>query len=374
MITLFIIFYAMLILAIYKLLKLRPTAINIGVVVVIGVAVIGAMFSVWSFSSPLTSRLLVGRFVVPIVPQVNGPVTKIHAEAGIPLKAGQDLLLEIQPDIFRNTVDQLTAALEAARRNVDQLKAGAIAADAAVRRADALKGAVDAEFQVATSAAEANPAAVAVLMLQQVAQNQKAADAAVDQAKATAAQAKIASLAADETVRSLVAQLANAQFLLDQCKVYAPTDGFVIAWTVREGVMAMPNPAASLGVFVDTSQVVILGIFPQNLLTNVKPGDAVEIVFRTLPGEVFPATVKMIVPATGEGQLMVSGNLPSAAQLFSRGMLAVTFEMQDQELAKQLKMGTAGAAVIYTDTGKPLHAISRIAIWLKAWRFYFLPF
>jgi len=373
MIALFLIVYITLVLVIYKLLRVRPTARNIAVVVSVGVVALGVIVVSWSFSSPLTSRLLVARFVVPIVPQVNGPVTKIHAEGGIPLKGGQDLLLEIQPDIFQNTVDQLTAALEAARRNVDQLKAAAIAADAGVRRADALKGAVDAELQVATSAAEANPAAVAVLMLQQVAQNQKAADAAVDQAKATAAQAKIASLAAEETVRSLVAQLANAQFLLDQCKVYAPSDGFVAGWTVREGVMAMPTPAAPLGTFVDTSQVAILGIYPQNLLTNVKPGDAVEIVFKTLPGQVFPGTVNSIIPATGEGQLMVSGNLPSAAQLFSRGLLAVRFELQDQELAKQLKMGTAGVAVIYTDVGKPLHAISKITIWIHAWRYYLLP-
>jgi multidrug resistance efflux pump len=334
---------------------------------------VGGIVITWKFSAPLTNRLVVARFVVPIVPQVNGPVTKIHAEPNVPLKGGQDLLLEIQPDIFQNTVDQLTAALAAARRNVDQFEAAAIAADAAVRRANALKGAVDAEFQVATSAAEANPAAVAVLMLQQVAQNQMAAEAAVDQAKATAVQAKIASWAAEETARSLEAQLANAQFKLDQCKVHAPSDGFVTNWTVREGVMAMPTPQAPLGSFVDTSRVVIVGSYPQNVLTNVQPGDAVELVFKTLPGQVFPGTVEGIIPATGEGQLMVSGNLPSAAQIGSRGMLAVKFELQDQQLASQLKMGTAGVAAIYTQAGKPFHIISRVTIWMHAWRYYLLP-
>lgn len=373
MISLFIVSYVSLILVMYRLLKVRPTAVNLAVVVVVGVAIIGAAFIFWSFSSPMTLRVLVARYVVPVVPQVNGPVTKIHAEPDVPLKGGRDLLLEIQPDIFQNTVDQLTAAAEAARRNVDQLKAAAIAASAAVRRAEALKGAVDAEFQVANNAAEANPAAVALLLLQQVAQNQKAADAAVDQAKATAAQAEIARMAAQETVLSLKAQLANAQFNLDQCKVYAPTDGFVVAWTVRPGVMAMPTPAAPLGTFVDTSSVVILGVYPQNVLTNVKPGDEVELVFMTLPGQVFPATVTAIIPATGEGQLAITGNLPSAAQLFSRGMLAVRFELQDQELASQLKMGTGGAAAIYTQAGKPLHAISRVTIWIHAWRYYLLP-
>ncbi len=373
MIALFIIAYVTVVLVIYKLLRVRPTASNIAVVVSVGVVALGGIVVGWNFSAPLTNRLVVARFVVPIVPQVNGPVTKIHAAPNIPLKGGQDLLLEIQPDIFQNTVDQLTAALDAARRNIDLLQAAAIAADAAVRRADALKGAVDAEFQVATSAAEANPAAVSVLMLRQVAQNQMAADAAVDQAKATAAQATIASWAAEDTVRSLEAQLANAQFKLDQCKVYAPSDGFVTNWTVREGVMAMPTPQAPLGSFVDTSQVAIVGSYPQNLLTNVKPGDAVELVFKTLPGQVFPGTVDEIIPATGEGQMLVLGNLPSAAQVGSRGMLAVKFELEDQQLASQLKMGTAGVAVIYTDAGKPLHIISRVTIWIHAWRYCLLP-
>jgi len=373
MIALFVIVYISLVLVIYKLLKVRPSASNVAVVVSVGVVALGAIIVSWNFSSPLTNRLMVARFVVPIVPQVNGPVTKIHAQPNVPLKGGQDLLLEIQPDIFRNTVDQLTGALDAARRNIDQLQAAAIAAEAAVRRADALKGAADAELEVATSAAEANPAAVSLLMLRQLAQNQMAADAAVDQAKATAVQAKIASLAAEDTARSLDAQLANAQFNLDQCKVYAPSDGFVTNWTVREGIMAMPTPQAPLGTFVDTSQAVIVGSFPQNLLTNVKPGDAVELVFKTLPGQVFPGTVDEIIPATGEGQLMVSGNLPTAAQVGSRGMLAVKFNLQDQQLASQLKMGTAGVAAIYTDTGSPLHVISRITIRIHAWRYYLLP-
>jgi multidrug resistance efflux pump len=137
--------------------------------------------------------------------------------------------------------------------------------------------------------------------------------------------------------------------------------------------MAMPTPAAPLGTFVDTSRIVILGVYPQNLLMNVNPGDEVELAFMTHPGQVFPAKVTGIVPATGEGQLVISGNLPSAAQLFTRGMFAVRFELEDQELASQLKMGTGGAAAIYTEARKPLHAISRIAIWIHAWRYNLLP-
>lgn len=374
MIGLFTIAYIGIVFAIFKVFKVRPTAISIATVIVIGSAAIGALFIVWSFSAPLSDRVMVARFVIPIVPQVNGPVTKIHAKPNTPLRGGQDLLLEIQPDIFKNNVDQLTAALAAAKRNIDQLEAAAIAAGAALRRADALKGAADAEFEVASNAALANPSAVATLRLEQLAQNQIAAEAAVDQAKATEVQAKIASFAAEETARSLGAQLANAQFLLDQCKVYAPTDGFVTNWTVREGVMALPTPQAPLGTFVDTSQVTIVGSYPQNVLLNVKPGDPVELIFKTLPGQVFAGTVDEIIPASGEGQMTITANLPSAASIGSRGMLAVKFNLEDKELASQLEMGAAGMAAIYTDTGKPIQFISKIVIRAKAWQQYLMPF
>ncbi|XZE18210.1 HlyD family secretion protein [Pirellulaceae bacterium SH449] len=374
MIAVFVIAYVAVVLAVFKVFKVRPTAISIAGVVVIGAIAIGGIVIAWSFSAPFSDRVVVARFVVPIVPQVNGPVIKIHALPNTPLKGGQDLLLEIQPDIFRNTVDQLTAALAAAKRNIDQLQAAAIAAEAAVRRADALKSAADAEFQVASNAAQANPSAIATLRLEQLAQNLMAAEAGVDQAKATGVQATIASFAAEETARSLEAQLANAQFQLDQCKVFAPSDGFVTNWTVREGVMATPSPQAPLGTFVDTSQVLIVGSYPQNVLVNVKPGDSVELTFKTLPGQVLAGTVGWIIPWSGEGQLMISGNLPSAAQVGSRGMLAVNFELEDQELAAQLKMGTAGVATIYTDTGKPIQFISRVVIRVKAFQYLLLPF
>ena len=199
---------------VFRLFKLRPTAIRIAVVVSIGALAIGGIYTIWSFSAPLSDRVMVVRFVIPIVPQVNGPVTKIHAQPNTPLRGGKDLLLETQPDIFKNNVDQLTAALAAATRNIDQLQAAAIAAEAALRRADALKGAADAEFQVASN----------------------------------------------------------------------------------------------------------------------------------------------------------------AAQVGSRGMLAVKFDLEGEELAGQLKMGTAGVATIYTERGKPIHFISKVVIRVKALQYYLLPF
>jgi hypothetical protein len=36
-------------------------------------------------------------------------------------------------------------------------------------------------------------------------------------------------------------------------------------------------------------------------------------------------------------------------------------------------MGSGGTAAIYTDTGKPVHIISKVALRMKKWLLYVLP-
>lgn len=156
--------------------------------------------------------------------------------------------------------------------------------------------------------------------------------------------------------------------------VYAPADGFVTNWQVREGTMAVPLPLAPLATFIDTSRTHPTANFPQNVCKYVQPGDPAEISLKTRPGEVFKGKVETIVQATGEGQFVTTGQLGSASQLGSAGELAVKFVMDDEEVASSLAMGTAGTVVIYTDKGKPFHLISKVVVRINAWMYYLNPF
>lgn len=373
MIAIVTIAYVTLIMLIYKVFHVRPTPRNIASMIVLGVVMIGAIVILWKFSAPISNRLVVSRYTISIVPQVKGPITKMNAAPNVPLKAGKDILFQIQPDLYQNTVDQLTEALKAARRNVDQLEAGSIASDAAIKKAAANRAAAEAELEVARKTSESNADAISKLSLKQVTEKYNAAEAGLDEAKANAVQAKIGQQAAADSAQSLEAQLASAKFDLQQCTVYAPADGFVTNWNIRDGAMAVPLPLSPMGTFVDTSQVEIVASFPQNVLKHVQSGDPVELVFKTRPGEVYPATVETIIQASGEGQFAVSGTLPSAAQIGSKGMLAVKFQVKDPKIAKELAMGTAGVAAIYTDSGKPFHVISKVTIRINAWMYYLIP-
>ena len=108
------------------------------------------------------------------------------------------------------------------------------------------------------------------------------------------------------------------------------------------------------------------------MLKNVKSGDQVEIAFKRRPGRIVTGKVEAIVKYTGEGQLMPSSKLPVMATMGSKGYLVVRVRLDDEKLARELPLGAAGTTAIYTDSGKPFHAITKIAIRMKGW-LYYLP-
>jgi multidrug resistance efflux pump len=374
MIALFTALYCLAIWLFYVKRKVKPTPTNLAVCVVIGINAIGGIVICWRFASPNSSNLVVSRYTVQLVPQVNGPVTKIHAAPNVPLKKGEDILYEIQPDIYQNTVNQLTASLQAEKNHVVQLEAGVHVAKATVKQNEASRAAALAEFEVAKGIQDENPSAIAEIKVKQAEEKFNASSAAVEQATASVDQAEAGLARARDTVLSLEAELANAQFKLDQCIVYAPADGFVTNWQVREGTMAVSLPFAPIGLFIDTSHTTLVASFSQNVCRNVKPGDSVEISLKTRPGEVFTGKVEAIVQASGEGQFVTTGQFKSVADIGSEGQLAVKLLLDDLEVANSLAMGTAGTVVVYTDWGKPFQVISTVAVRMNAWMYYINPF
>ncbi|MGI9515440.1 MAG: HlyD family secretion protein [Pirellulaceae bacterium] len=374
MIALTTLIYVGLILVFYKVLKIKPNPTNVATCTVIGVVVIGSILVLWQFSAPPSSTLVVSRYTIQLVPQVKGPISRIYADPNVPLKRGEDKLFEVQPDLYELAVEQLTASLSAAKNTVEQSEAAVRAAEAASKKAKANMAAAQAELEVAQETAKINPDAISRLTVTQLTESFNAAEAAVEQAAAGEDQATAGLAAAQDTVRSLDAQLATAQFNLEQCVVYAPADGFVTNWALREGTMATSLPLAPVGTFIDTSRLFLVASFPQNIVRFVKPGDKVEFALKTRPGEIFSGSVNAVIQATGEGQMLTSGQLVSAADLESSGMFVVRFDMDDEEAAQSLALGTAGNVVIYTDRGKPFQVISKVVIRMNAWTYYLLPF
>lgn len=373
MIALFIILYVAGIWLFYMKMKVKPTPVNLAVCAVIGMVAVGAIAICWQFSSPTSSQLVVTRHTIQIVPQVRGPITRIDAKPNVLLTKGKDILFEIQKDPYEFAVNQSQGVVSAAEKTVEQLTAGLKVADATIQEATASLEAAKADLAAKEDANQRSPGAVSALELTELRAKVAAAEAGVDKSNAAKEVASLTLQTAQQQVEVAKAKLDTAQFNLKQCTVYAPADGFVTNWQVREGAMAVPLPLAPMGTFIDTTDAGIVGVFSQNVLKNVAPGDRVEVALKNHPGQIFAGTVDSVIQASGEGQFVTSGKLVDAASVRSSGKFAVNIVLDDEELAKSLPMGTAGMATIYTSKGKPFQIISTVTVRIKAWMYYLLP-
>ncbi|MEW4562112.1 efflux RND transporter periplasmic adaptor subunit [Bremerella sp. JC770] len=373
MIALFVIIYVAGIWLFYMKLKVKPTPVNLAVCSVIGLIAVGTIVIFWQFSAPTSSQVVISHHTIQIVPEVRGPITKIEAKPNVPLTKGKDVLFEIEKETYQIAVNQNEGAVHAAEKTVEQLQAGLKVSDAAIHEANARLDAAKADLAAKQAANDRSPGAVSALELTELRAKVVAAEAGVDKSNADKEVASFALQAAQHQVEVANAQLDKAQYNLKQCTVYAPTDGFVTNWQVREGAMAVPLPLAPMGTFVDTSDTDVVGVFSQNVLKNVAPGDRVEVALKSHPGQVFPGKVVLVIPGSGEGQFLVTGDLLEVSSVQSSGSFAVKIALDDEQLAKSLPMGTAGMATIYTSQGKPFHMISTVTVRIKAWMYYLLP-
>jgi membrane fusion protein, multidrug efflux system len=369
MMWIFVILFVSVISLVYKVFKIKPQPWNIAIFVMIFFAAVTGMITLWTHASPYSTRAVVGRYVVPIVPWVQGPIVSISAKPNIPIKKG-DVLFEIDPTSYQYTVNQAQAALQVARSDEARFAAGVKVAEANIAKVEADTRAAKSTLEITESA---GASAISKQELIDARERYAAAEATLKQIEASRDQAVAAYAGSKDAITLTEEKLKTAQFSLTQCTVYAPANGFVTNWNIREGTFVVPSPSAAVGTFIDTSELSIVAPFKQQMLVNVKPGQEVELVFKSHPGRLFHGKVDSILEATGEGQGAVSGTLPSASKIGSPGILAVKILLNEDESADGLDLGTAGSLAIYTDTLKPVHIMSRVTMRMNKW-LYFLPF
>ncbi|MGR5267803.1 HlyD family secretion protein [Vibrio astriarenae] len=98
-------------------------------------------------------------------------------------------------------------------------------------------------------------------------------------------------------------QLAQAQWDLKSTKVYAPADGFVTNFILREGQRISNMPRLQMY----TDEKYVLMRVNHQAIRNIQPGNTAEFASSVYPGHVFAAEVEGIVEATGESQSNLLG-------------------------------------------------------------------
>ncbi len=210
-------------------------------------------------------------------------------------------------------------------------------------------------------------------------QLQQTMDADFPGVKALAKEAKLATesmIGGEHTsVAAVRAQLAAAQFDLDNTTVRAPSTGHVVALTLRPGQRVANFPVRSWMAFVDYKKTEVVVSVNQYALRHVRPGQQAEVTFKLFPGRVVAATVKRIVFSTAAGQYQPSGQLTSMSSTSQFAEpYAVLLEVDDKSLnIDRLPGGASGSAAIYTESMGATHIIRRVMLRMDAWMNYIFP-
>ena len=258
--------------------------------------------------------VIVGRYSVPIVPDVAGEVIEVPVQANVPLKAG-DVLFRIDPTPFEAQVGAVRAQLRLAELRLGQMT------ELAAKQASP-------EFNVEQRQSE------------------------VDQLKA---------------------QLQGAQWNLDKSVVRAPADGFVTNLNLRKGARVSNLSFSPVMAFIDTVQTVLVAEIPQNDARYLASGQKVEIALKYLPGQILTGKVETVLQALATGQEAASGSA-AAPQDIQAAPFIVRITVDNAELANSLPAGSAGTAAIFTDHVKASHIIRQVLLRQEAILNYVMPF
>jgi multidrug resistance efflux pump len=374
MITIILALYVIGVVITFKVIKLAVNPKSVTAAALVGVVLLSSVVIAWNMGSPISDQMIVKRNVIPLVvdEESKGLISKIHVKGHELLKKG-DPLWEVDSAPNQFAVDSLAAQVGASEAQAKQAEASVQVAVAMVEQARAEQQLAMAQLETAMKAQELNSGAVAELTVEVKKQDNLAAEAAVNQALASQNEAGFALTTAKNAVAALREQLDTAKLNLRQNVVRAPADGYVMNMQVTEGSMTTTLVTSGQGAFMDMSRTFVIVVYPQNMLKHVASGDEVEIAFKSLPGQLATGTVDAILEYTGEGQLAPGTTVPQVASIGAKGFLVVRVILDDEELARDLPLGGAGTAAIYTGALGPFHLISKVTIRMKMWMNY-LPF
>jgi membrane fusion protein (multidrug efflux system) len=244
-----------------------------------------------------------------IAPKVSGYIAAVLVGDNERVKAGQ-VLARIDDRDFKVALDQADADLEASRATVAN-KTAALEAQQSVIDAARASIAVDQANQTFAEQDNQRYAALAAKGFGSV-QNAQQASSRISAARAAVARDEAALASAIKQVDVLNAELAQAraavarseaawkqaELNLSYTGIIAPVDGVVGNRTLRVGQYVQAG--TQLMAVVPTQSAYIVANYKETQLTDVRPGQPVEVQVDTFPGSVFRGRVDSIAPASGQ--------------------------------------------------------------------------
>jgi multidrug resistance efflux pump len=370
---LLILLYVSICYVVFKVFKIPINQWSLATAALGGIVGIVLLLLIMNYNHPFTTNARIYFSVTPILPAVRGRVIEVPAQANTPLKEG-DVLFRIDPKPYENAVAQKKAALAESEQNVKQLKASLDQATAAADRANAQLALAQQDYDRQAQLFERK--VVAQATLDTATRNLEASKQTWVGAKAEEERARLAYSSNIEgvntTVARLSAELADAQYDLDQTVMRAPAIGFVTQVALRPGMYVVPAPLRPVMAFVNTDvhDQGLGAAFQQNSLQRVKAGDEAEVAFDAVPGRVFRGSVRLVLDAIAAGQIQASGALVDYGARVEGGRALAIIDIDEDLSGYQIPLGAAAQVAIYTKHWHHVSLLRKILLRMRSWENY----
>jgi multidrug resistance efflux pump len=341
-------------------------------VAVIPIVAITALILCLNVFAPSSSDVRVYKYTVPIVSQVRGRVIEVPVEEGNRLVKKGDVLFRVDPRPYQLTVNSLMAQLVGARGGNEQLREQ-------LKSATGNTAALRSRIELAQKRVQQNRELAATgagnrFDFEQSETNLRDLEAQLTTSIANESQVRVQLAATVDgdiaSVAKLKADLASAEWDLQQTTVLSPCDCYVVNLALRPGAFVAGVPLNPVMTLVE-AQGQVVALFNQNELHQIEPGNYAEFTLKTNPGHVVRAEVDSIVWASGAGQMMASGNLPTTGvSATAPNRFAVKFNIDERDAPILKAAGAVGSGAVYTNSGEMIHIVRMVILRVGAYTDY----
>jgi membrane fusion protein, multidrug efflux system len=345
-----------------RLASLKRALAVLGAVVGIGVAVaFGVQYWQVGRFQIATDDAYVQADSIIIAPRVPGYIAEVPVSDNQPVKAGQ-VLARIDDRDLRAALDQAVADCAGAQNKVANLAAQLELQQSVIQGAEAQLASAEASAAFAAQDQRrysdlAHSGAGSVqqaqqtqsLLLRRTADLQRA-QASLNSARQQVVVLQTAEAEAQSALHHAQAVEQQARLNLGYATITAPEDGTVGARSLRVGQYVQAG--TQLMAIVPLHAVYVVANYKETQLTDVRPGQPVDVEVDTFPGQVVHGVVDSIAPASGqEFSLLPPDNATgNFTKIVQRIPVKIVLH-EDTALAGQLRPGMSVEPSIDTRKG-----------------------
>jgi len=327
--------------------------------------------------APYTQQARVQGYIVGIAPKVTGLVTKVHVTNNAFIELNQPLF-EIDSSDYEIALKRAESDLEKTRNQVGAGTAGVDSARAQLEVARAAQTEAQQDADRQERLYKEDPGAISVRRLEVARARLAEAQARVKAAQAEVTRAREQRGRNDEDnaqLQSALSAVEKARLDLENTVVRAPTGGVIT--DLRTDVGQFAGTGSPVMTLIAIHDVWINAEFTENNLGHIGPGSSAEIVFDSLPGQVFPGRVRSVGPGVSAGQQPPPGSLPTIKndrdwlRPSQRFPVVIEFDPNLHDtLRGQLRAGGQADVIVYTDRYPLVRKLGELYIRAMSWLSY----